>query len=62
MLRQHADLFRRIEARYGVPGAVLVAFWGLETDFGTDLGKYRRPARSPRSPTTAVAPRCSAPS
>jgi lytic murein transglycosylase len=44
MLRQHADLFRRIEARYGVPGAVLVAFWGLETDFGTDLGKYRAPS------------------
>lgn len=44
LLRQHADLFRRIEARYGVPGAVLVAFWGLETDFGSDLGKYRAPS------------------
>jgi len=43
LLRQHADLFRRIEAKYGVPGAVLVAFWGLETDFGSDLGKYRAP-------------------
>jgi len=44
MLRQHADLFRRIEAKYGVPGAALVAFWGLETDFGSDLGKYRAPS------------------
>lgn len=43
LLRQHADLFRRIEAQYGVPGAVLVAFWGLETDFGSDMGKYRAP-------------------
>ena len=43
LLRQHADLFHRIEAKYGVPGAVLVAFWGLETDFGSDLGKYRAP-------------------
>lgn len=41
LLRQHAELFRRIEAQYGVPGAVLVAFWGLETDFGSDMGKYR---------------------
>ncbi|MER2607265.1 MAG: lytic murein transglycosylase [Siculibacillus sp.] len=43
LLATHAALFRRIEADYGVPGAVLVAFWGLETDFGTDLGKYRAP-------------------
>jgi lytic murein transglycosylase len=43
LVAQHGDLFRRIEAKYGVPGAVLVAFWGLETDFGSDLGKYRAP-------------------
>ena len=43
LLAQHGDLFRRVEAKYGVPGAVLVAFWGLETDFGSDLGKYRAP-------------------
>ncbi len=44
LIAQHGDLFRRIEAKYGVPGAVLVAFWGLETDFGSDLGKYRAPS------------------
>ena len=43
MLQTHAGLLKRIEAEYGVPGAVLVAFWGLETDFGTDMGKYRAP-------------------
>lgn len=43
MLQKYGDLFRRIEAKYGVPGPVLVAFWGLETDFGSDLGKYRAP-------------------
>src|SRR5262249_38204565 len=39
MLRRHADLFARIERQYGVPGPVLVAFWGLESDFGTNMGK-----------------------
>jgi lytic murein transglycosylase len=39
MLQTHAALFSRIEKQYGVPPEVLVAFWGLETDFGSDLGK-----------------------
>jgi lytic murein transglycosylase len=39
-MAQHADLLARIEKRFGVPPAVLVAFWGLETDFGADKGKY----------------------
>jgi len=28
------SVFSRIEGTYGVPAAVLTAFWGLETDFG----------------------------
>ena len=44
LLQTHAALLKKIEAEYGVPGPVLVAFWGLETDFGTDMGKYRAPA------------------
>ena len=43
LLQTHAAALRRIEAQYGVPGPVLVAFWGLETSFGTDMGKYRAP-------------------
>jgi len=43
LLQTHAALLKRIEAEYGVPGPVLVAFWGLETDFGSDMGKYRAP-------------------
>jgi lytic murein transglycosylase len=40
MLKRHAALLSRIEAQFGVPPAVLVAIWGLETDFGTgDMGK-----------------------
>jgi lytic murein transglycosylase len=38
-LKTHAALFQRIEQRFGVPGPVLVAFWGLETDFGGYMGK-----------------------
>jgi len=40
-IRQHAALFARIEQKYGVPAPVLVAFWGLESDFGANFGKYK---------------------
>jgi lytic murein transglycosylase len=40
MLLRHASLLSRIEARFGVPPQILVAIWGLETDFGKgDMGK-----------------------
>jgi lytic murein transglycosylase len=35
---QNAALLKKIEARYGVPGSVLVAIWGLETGFGANVG------------------------
>ena len=35
MMRKHAGLFERIEAQFGVPAELLVAIWGLETDFGS---------------------------
>lgn len=38
MLRKHRSLFSKIESKYGIPGPVLVAFWGLETDFGAFMG------------------------
>ncbi len=41
LLQRHAALLRRIEARYGVPGSVLVAIWGLETGFGADNGRFK---------------------
>ncbi len=40
-LRKHARTFAAIKRRYGVPGEVITAFWGLETDFGAFLGKSR---------------------
>ena len=40
MLLAYAEPLQRIEQRYGVPGPVLVAIWGLETDYGAGLGSY----------------------
>lgn len=40
LLKQYAGTLVRIEEQFGVPGPVLVAIWGLETDFGTNVGKY----------------------
>jgi lytic murein transglycosylase len=40
MLARNAALLSKIEARFGVPRQILVAIWGLETDFGRgDMGK-----------------------
>jgi lytic murein transglycosylase len=37
-LQKNAALFAGIEKRYGVPGPILVAIWGLETGFGPNRG------------------------
>jgi len=38
LLIQYADLLDKIEAQYGVPKALLVAFWGMETNYGRFQG------------------------
>jgi lytic murein transglycosylase len=38
-IRMHAAAFNRAEKEYGVPPAVIAAFWGLESSFGAELGK-----------------------
>ncbi|MFT0859186.1 lytic murein transglycosylase [Ancylobacter sp. G4_0304] len=38
LIQKNKALFDHIEQQFGVPGAVLVAFWGLETDFGAFMG------------------------
>jgi len=40
MLKRHGSLLVRIEQAYGVPGSVLVAIWGLESDFGSNIGSF----------------------
>lgn len=37
-LQRYADTFARAEREFGVPPAVIAAFWGLETDFGAVQG------------------------
>ncbi|KRP92729.1 lytic transglycosylase [Bradyrhizobium yuanmingense] len=39
-MKQYGSVLSRIEQAYGVPGEVLVAIWGLETDFGVNTGKF----------------------
>ena len=36
--QSNAALLNKIESRYGVPGEVVVAIWGLETSFGANTG------------------------
>lgn len=41
MLQKHASTLSKIESRFGVPGPILIAIWGLETNFGADSsGKF----------------------
>jgi lytic murein transglycosylase len=38
-IQRYAQAFARAEKEYGVPPAVIAAFWGLESDFGANMGK-----------------------
>lgn len=33
ILKKHKTLMDKVEATYGIPGEILIALWGLETDF-----------------------------
>src|SRR4051795_7610998 len=37
-INTYAAAFARAEKEYGVPPAVIAAFWGLESDFGANMG------------------------
>lgn len=37
-VNQHKAIFARAEKEYGVPAAVITAFWALESDFGSGMG------------------------
>jgi lytic murein transglycosylase len=39
-LAQYGATLSRVEQQFGVPGPVIVAIWGLETDFGADNGNF----------------------
>jgi lytic murein transglycosylase len=41
LMRTHQATLARIEHRFGVPAPILIAIWGLETNYGADSsGKY----------------------
>jgi len=40
MLERHGALLARVSAATGVPAHVVVAFWGLETNYGANLGGF----------------------
>ena len=37
---RYAATLAAIETRYGVPGDVLLAIWGMETDYGASMGNF----------------------
>jgi len=39
LLKQHGQLLHKLQQEYGIPPQYLVAFWGLETNFGSYKGK-----------------------
>ena len=40
MLATHADVLRRVHARYGVDPATVVAVWGVESNYGQGFGRF----------------------
>ena len=44
LLAEHAGMLGDIERNFGVPARYLVAFWGLETNFGSHFGDTPVPA------------------
>jgi len=41
LLDEYAPFLHELTVRYGVPGRYLIAFWGLETNFGGYIGRMR---------------------
>ena len=40
-MAQHRALLDQLQAEYGVPPQYLMAFWGIETNYGTYMGDFR---------------------
>src|ERR1700681_2664476 len=41
LMQQYGAVFSRANEQFGVPAAVITAFWGLESDFGANSGKEK---------------------
>ena len=44
LLQEHDALLTQVEAQYGVPRQILVAFWGMETHYGKNQGDFALPS------------------
>lgn len=40
LMARHADTLQRVQQRFGVDPATVVAVWGVESNFGQSFGKY----------------------
>lgn len=40
-MAQHRALLDKLQAQYGVPPQYIMAFWGIETNYGTYMGDFR---------------------
>lgn len=40
LLKDHKKLLNNVEKQFGVPARYLIAFWGIETNFGNYTGNY----------------------
>lgn len=40
LIAKHAEVLQRVEQRYGVDPATVVAVWGVESNFGQSFGSY----------------------
>lgn len=43
LLARHAEVLARVEQRFGVDPATVVAVWGVESNFGQSFGRYPLP-------------------
>jgi membrane-bound lytic murein transglycosylase B len=41
---EYAQLLTKLEQQYGVPNNIIIAFWGLETNYGRYKGNYALPS------------------
>jgi hypothetical protein len=53
---QYRDVFSRIEKEFGVPGPVVLAIWGRESDYSTHYGGRGRPPAA--APAVQVEQKC----
>lgn len=44
MFNENRSLLNKLEQEFGVPKNIIIAFWGLETNYGSYKGSYALPS------------------